>query len=411
MKLTFKTLQQKQFTLDAEPSDTVLDLKHRISQDQDFPVEQQKIIYSGKILSDTQTVEACKIKEKDFLVVMVSKPKAAPAATTSKTATPEPAKPVASTSSSAVPSEPAVVPAPAEPVAAPAPVPAATEQPAAAAAAPAWGDQSAFFTGAALQGAVENMMEMGFERAQVMRALKAAYNNPDRAVEYLMSGIPDHLVREEAPADAASAVPPPAAAAATPAAPTPAAAAAPVAPVAPANPAQPQNLFQAAAEQMQRQQGGAAAGVPGLGAAAGGAGGITPQQAQQITAFRNSPMFTQIRQMIAQNPALVQPLIQQLAATNPQLAQVMNQNPQLLLQLLAGEEGEGDEGMEWEGDGEGGVPGVTTIQVTPEENAAIERLIGLGFPRDLAIQAYFACDKNEEVAANYLFDYAFEQND
>jgi hypothetical protein len=79
------------FQVEADPAETISNLKEKINADQGHPVESQKIIYSGnitfithtslvlsritegKVLSDDKTIQSCEIKEKDFLVLMVSK--------------------------------------------------------------------------------------------------------------------------------------------------------------------------------------------------------------------------------------------------------------------------------------------------------------------------------------------------
>lgn len=52
-----------------------------------------------------------------------------------------------------------------------------------------------------------------------------------------------------------------------------------------------------------------------------------------------------------------------------------------------------------------------SIQVAPGEMEAINRLASLGFPKARAAEAYFACDKNEEFAANFLFEAGAEDED
>ena len=45
-----------------------------------------------------------------------------------------------------------------------------------------------------------------------------------------------------------------------------------------------------------------------------------------------------------------------------------------------------------------------TISLTHEEMESVNRLMALGFSQQQAAQAFIACDRNENLAANFLFD-------
>lgn len=138
--------------------------------------------------------------------------------------------------------------------------------------------------------------------------------------------------------------------------------------------------------------------------------------------LQNQPQFQQMRQIIQQNPSLLPALLQQIGRENPSLLQQISQHQEQFIQMLndpeSGVQGGGGGGGRGGGGGGGG-GGVTAeagsghmnyIQVTPQEKEAIERLKALGFPEGLVVQAYFACEKNENLAANFLLQQNFDDD-
>ncbi|KAI4177825.1 MAG: hypothetical protein LQ343_000289 [Gyalolechia ehrenbergii] len=359
---------------------------------------------SGKILQDANTVESYNIEEKGFIVCMYSKPKAMPAGSSSTAKAPS--TPAPSTAQTPVPP---AAPAPTsntttDAPATPSPAPAAS----AATEAGNFNDPSALTLGPQRDAAVQNMESMGFPRVEIDRAMRAAYFNPDRAVEYLINGIPENIQQEQQQASRGAAG---GARQTAPAASQQAAAtlAAPSAPAEAGSDAgdQPINLFEAAA---QAGRGGGAAGagrgrgggVAGAGlAGVGGGAGRGAEGVANLDFLRNNPQFQQLRQVVQSQPQMLEPILQQVGAGNPQLAQLIQDHPDQFLQLLS-EDADNDAPAP---------PGAQEVFVNEEEREAIERLCRLGFDRDMVIQAYFACDKNEELAANFLFDQSPEDDE
>ncbi|XP_033738013.1 UV excision repair protein RAD23 homolog B-like [Pecten maximus] len=387
MLITVKTLQQQSFKVEVDPEELVKVLKEKIEAEkgkEGFPASGQKLIYAGKILEDDKKVADYKIDaEKSFLVVMVTKPKAAtPAAKPAETVTaPPPALVVESTP----PAPPVEQPKPEQEKMEDKPTspPAATATTTTASATESTASttesstatasvsaESTLVTGQAYENMVAEIVGMGFERERVVQALRTSFNNPDRAVEYLLTGIP------EFPAEPPAPVPP---------APT--------------------------------QSAPATAPAP----ATTSSGNVTanPTQGEEDTlAFlRTQPQFNHMRRLIHQNPSLLPQLLQQIGQSNPQLLQLISRNQERFIEMLNEPIGEEEQQAEGGGmPGVGGAPGANPmgqgyVQVTPQEKEAIERLKALGFGEGMCIQAYFACERNEELAANFLLSQNFDDDD
>lgn len=362
MKIDIRTIQQENFTIEAEASDSVRILKEKIEKLKGCASDSQRLIFSGKILEDAQTVAELNIDDKKFIVLMVTPPKkkAEEVASASDVKQPQVAPSTAAPSSTGVTSGTSSVCPPSTTstagtaatgtVTTEAPSATVTDSTSTAGALDA--AESALLTGTDYEAMVQEMMTMGYERPQVVAALRASFNNPDRAVEYLLNGLPPAAASVPAQPDRRTAAP-----------------------------QQPEETHESLGEEE----------LEGL-----------EESDDPLAYLRMHPMFVRMRQLVQQNPAVLPQLMQQIGATNPDLLRQITNNQERFLEMLNEQSGGG--GSAEAGTAEQGAvpPGAVSIQVTQQERDAIDRLKQLGFPEAMVIQAYFACDKNENMAANFL---------
>ncbi|KAG0523673.1 hypothetical protein BDA96_07G143400 [Sorghum bicolor] len=87
---------------------------------------------------------------------------------------------------------------------------------------------------------------------------------------------------------------------------------------------------------------------------------------------------------------------------NLQITQLIQENQAEFLRVINDPAGRAEESLP---DQFGGAGMHRTIAVKPEENEAIQRLEQMTFDRDLVLEVFFACNKDEHLAANYLLDH------
>ncbi|KAK8524711.1 hypothetical protein V6N13_015723 [Hibiscus sabdariffa] len=363
MKLTVKTLKGSHFEIKVQPNDTVMAVKKNIEDIQgkdNYPCGQQLLIHNGKVLKDETTLADNKVSEDGFLVVMLSKSKSLGSTGASS------AQPASATPTAPGASAPAQAPVESKSTT-------STSDTATVNQHTDIYSQSAsnLVAGNNLEQTIQQLMDMGggnWDKETVTRALRAAYNNPERAVDYLYSGIPQSAEVAVPAANFSTSQTTETGAD----------------PVSGAPNSSPLNMFP------QETLSGAAAGGNG-----------------SLDFLRNNQQFQALRSMVQSNPQILQPMLQELGKQNPQLLRLIQEHQAEFLQLI-NEPHEGSEGDIFD-QADQEIP--HAINVTQAEQEAIERLEAMGFDRALVIEAFLACDRNEELAANYLLENAGDFED
>lgn len=305
MKLSIRTLDQKTITVELNEKESVLELKKRLVNLPQInnTVESMQLIYSGRIMEDALPLTHYNIAENKFIVLMNKKSPATASVEQSQTDPTE--------QQQTLQQQPQLLTDPLANVPVDAPPSAVDEQ------------------------RVRDLMSMGYDEQDVRAALRASFNHPERAIEYLITGIPilhDHTLATRNTNNAT--------------------------------------------------------------AAAGADGDLVAETAERLQYLATDPRFAHVRNLIRQNPELLELVLAHLSESDPVTFEAIRSHQQEFISML----------------NETNATNMS-LPLSTDEEAAIERLMGLGFERETVVQIYLACNKNEELAADMLFSQSDDDED
>ncbi len=304
MKIIIKNLKQVQYNVEIESDEkTIKDLKMAIETAHGFDSSLMKLLHNGAILDDSKTLKDYNIKEENVVIMMNSKAK------------------------------PKVQPSPPQPETKPQELPPEKKEPS---------TSPSEVNKPDLNEKVNSLVDMGYEKEKVEKALNAANGNLDLAIEYLSSGnIPEKNEQ-----------------------------------------AQSSNL-----------------------------GNDNNNSSLPFELKKNAAIMKIVCQ---RNPNKIINILNNIKDREPTTLNLIKQHEEEFKRLLVSPISQEDITIfrnfqqELRSRRSGGVQ----IKLTKEESDAVKRLQDLGnFTKSEVLQAFIACDRNEELTANYLFEQKLREDE
>ena len=208
---------------------------------------------------------------------------------------------------------------------------------------------------------IKSLIDMGFEKSQAESAIKAAKGQIDKAIDFLYNGIPAGIKENDLEQGR-------------------------------------EQPSQGQAQGQEQQQG-----EGGNQEEADDDPVKTVASVAKVLCKNDPSSLTLLLQHIQQSdPDLMNLIKQREEEFKNFLEEPINENDYRVLQNYQQRMGLGGLGVR---QGSGSGQRQVRLNLTPQDREAIERLKALGdFNEAEVIQAYIACDKNEELTANYLFE-------